>query len=466
MEINSGSSFQEASQEEKCVLAAHYGPELEVPARSQLPSRKKEQRRRSQQLTQEHPANVPSGLGDLVLAAEWMKDTSESHCHQDSTEVAALRDHNTYCIPQEAETLKSLVRELKDTVHRQSELLFSLQGALEASQKECQALQEKVDAENWALLSNLREHVSQLETENRNLRCERDQLEATVQRLRKELDASGATVLSLSRQLRGQHRTQAPHGAFSLESVKGDAKWLRFYTSFDEYPRLTAFLDFLLDGKREEGSPESGSHSALSPENQLFLVLVRLRLGLLLQDLAFRFHISESTASRYWLSWTEFMERRLKQIPVTCSQRYVDAFKPQRLIQHHDMSLVTLDCAEFFFEAQGRTRGRDTPQGPRARYSMSGCALAAPSGFLTFGTGTGEELPTLPPFLQAGPVELTAQQEATKRQVLSLRSLTDKAFSFRFLRVVHPQNMEGQVGRAWIISCYLACLLHEPMGLP
>lgn len=110
-------------------------------------------------------------------------------------------------------------------------------------------------------------------------------------------------------------------------------------------------------------------------------------------------------------------------------------------------------------------RGTDVHRGPRAHYSVHGYALAAPSGFLTFGAGTGEELPVLPPFLQAGPVELTAQQEMAKRQVLSFHSLTNKAFSFRILRAIHPQNMEGQVSRAWIISCYLACLLHEPMGL-
>ncbi|XP_062993420.1 uncharacterized protein LOC134406090 isoform X2 [Elgaria multicarinata webbii] len=457
MEIDPG-SHQEC-QESTCIFAAHYGPEMEVPARS-CQSGKRKEKRRCLQPAQESP-EMASRLGDLVLAAEWMKDTGKFPHHLQSPELA-LHDHDAYCLPEEAEALKRLVKELRATVHRQSELFFHLQGAVEASHKESWELQEKAD-ENWTLLSNLGERASQLEAENRNLRCELDQLESAKRRLRVERDASAATVLSLSRQLRGRHEAQAQHGAFSLESVKSHSKWLRFYTGFDEYPRLAAFLDFLLDGKR---GLESGPHSALSPENQLFLVLVRLRLGLLLQDVAFRFHISESTASRYWLSWTEIMERRLRQIPVSCSQRYVDAFTPQRLLRHHDVSLVALDCVELFFEAQGRTRGKgDAPQAPRARYSIHGYALAAPSGFLTFGAGTSEEPPTLPPFLQAGPVQLTAQQEAAKRRVLSFRSLADKAFSFRFLRVVHPQNMEGQVCRAWTISCYLACLLHEPMGL-
>ncbi|XP_054851044.1 uncharacterized protein LOC129340341 [Eublepharis macularius] len=443
---------------------AHYGPELEVLTSPAQSSRKKrEPRRHGLQPAQETP-ETHFGLSDLGLAA----DNSSLAPYEDTSQLAALQDHNAYCVPEEAAPLKSLVISSKEVVHQQSELLLSLQGALEASQKECRELQEKAAEANWPLHPKLGESIAQLEAENRNLCCERDQLKSTAQRLRRELDASGATVLSLSRQLRGQQEAQAYHGAFSLETVKENRKWLRFYTGFDEYPRFTAFLDFLLDssGQRQEESPERWTHSALSPQNQVFLVLVRLRLGLLLQDLAFRFHISESTASRYWLSWTEVMEQKLKQIPVSCSQRYVDTFKPQRLIRHHDMPLVALDCAELFFEAQGRTRSKEEVHwGPRGRYSIPGYALAAPSGYLTFGSGADKELASLPTFLQVGPVVLSAQQEAAKRQVLSFRSLTDKALSFRFLRVVHPQNMEGQVGRAWTISCYLACLLHEPMGL-
>ncbi|KAJ7314014.1 hypothetical protein JRQ81_005890 [Phrynocephalus forsythii] len=344
-----------------------------------------------------------------------MKNTSSP---QDNSRAALLHDHNTYCIPEEPAALKSLVKDLKDTVHHQAELLLRLREAAEATQMERQELQEKAGDRNWTLVSELGERISQLETENQNLSCKLDQQETTG-RLRKELDASGATVLSLSRQLRGLHKALAHHGAFSLETIKSSTKWLRFYTGFDGYPRLMNFLDFLLDGKEgDEGNPDNALQSALTPENQLFLVLVRLRLGLLLQDLAFRFHISESTASRYWLNWTEILEQRLRQntnrfarFRSPAVRRYVDAFKPQRRLRLHGMSLVALDCAELFFEAQRGARGkRDAQRGPRAHYSVHGWALAAPSGFLTFGAGTSDELPTLPPFLQDGPVDLTASR--------------------------------------------------------
>ncbi|XP_058039061.1 uncharacterized protein LOC131198436 isoform X2 [Ahaetulla prasina] len=441
--------FSQAPSDTPCNCDAHSGAEIKVSARSSPPKRKKKK-------LQDGFEAVPC-LGDLTLAAEEMNCGSQPVHHQPSPlEQTALHDHALYCIPEEAEALKHLVRKLKDTVSHQSNLLYSLQKTVEDQELQYRELQEKAEAKECHVLTDLEARVSQLEVRNQY------QLEPRGPCLQKDQGAYSATILSLNKQVRRQLEDRAQHEVFSLEGINTHSKLLRFYTGFDGYPRLKAFLDFLQEGESLENCPPC----ALNPENQLFLVLVRLRLGLLLQDLAFRFHISESTACRYWLSWMELMERKLRQVPVAFSRRYIDAFKPQQSLRHHDMMLVALDCAELFFEAQGRTRGkRDGSRSPRAHYSIHGSALAAPSGFLTFNAGTGHELPTLPPFLQAGPVELTAEQEAAKRQVLSLHSLTDKALGFRFLRLVHPQNMEDQVRRAWVISCYLACLLHEPMGL-
>ncbi|XP_063157310.1 uncharacterized protein LOC134495665 [Candoia aspera] len=459
MENSSSSSVcSQAPSDTPCNCGVHSGPEMQVSAGSS-PTRRKKRKLSSLQLTPDDFAEAAPCLGDL---AEGTNSGSQPLHHPSQLEQTAIHDHALYCIPEEAAALKNLVRELKDTVSHQSELLLSLQKTIEDQENQYQELQEKAEAEKQHVLSDLGADVSQLKAENQNLCCQQDQLESWGQCLQKH-DAHRTTILSLGKQLRGQLEARAQHGVFSLECVKTHRKWLRFYTGFDGYPRLKAFLEFLQEGECLENGPPC----ALSPENQLFLVLVRLRLGLLLQDLAFRFRISESTASRYWLSWMELMERRLRQVPVACSQRYIDAFKPQHQLQHHDMVLVALDCAELFFEAQGKTRSKGDGgcRSPRAHYSTHGYALAAPSGFLTFSAGTGRELPTLPPFLQVGHMELTAQQETAKRKVLSLRSMTDKAFSFRFLRLVHPQNMENQVSRAWVVSCYLACLLHEPMGL-
>ncbi|XP_075771305.1 uncharacterized protein LOC142823787 isoform X1 [Pelodiscus sinensis] len=315
--------------------------------------------------------------------------------------------------------------------------------------------QERSESECWSLASELGQRIAALEAENRNLRCERDQLESGMRALREELAQSSGTVLAPSQKLKEQGARAGP-GRFCLASVRGDSKWLRFYTGFSSAQRLATFLAFLMEGELQRGA-EPGPPSALSPEDQLFLVLVWLRLGLLLQDLAFRFHVSEATASRYWLSWTQLLETRLAQVPVQCSPCYVERFEPRRAARVGGVRLVVLDCAQLFFAGRGRRH-----------YALQGCALAAPNGFLAFccsaalQAGEGAAEPVLPPFLRDGPVALSTQQGAARQQVLSL---ADKALRFRFLRRVQPPAMEGQVGRAWVICCYLACLLHEPMGL-
>ena len=51
-----------------------------------------------------------------------------------------------------------------------------------------------------------------------------------------------------------------------------------------------------------EEHKKSGRTWTLSPEQELFMVLVRLRCGLLLEDVAHRFNLSLSHVSRIWVT--------------------------------------------------------------------------------------------------------------------------------------------------------------------
>ncbi len=62
---------------------------------------------------------------------------------------------------------------------------------------------------------------------------------------------------------------------------------------------------------------------ALSPENEFFLVLIRLHLGLMEQDLADCFEISQSTVSRIIITWINFLFLKLKEIPIIFIHPYV-----------------------------------------------------------------------------------------------------------------------------------------------
>ncbi|XP_075696098.1 uncharacterized protein LOC142662092 isoform X2 [Rhinoderma darwinii] len=434
---------------------------------------------------------VQSSIGDLVLAAELMEKANEAKIQDvgDRNECI-VHDHGYYCVPDDPELLKQLVRELMKTTHQQSQTLQSLQGALHNKEKQCQQLQEKWENEKWTLLSDMGQQISQLESDLRNFTCKKDILEKRNKELQEQLERSSGTVLYLGRQVKHQEHNREDT-SFCMTSIKNESKWVRFYTGFDSYEHLIDFLGFLTADRklctgRIRKKAEVGPQSALTLEDQLLLVLTRLRLGLLLQDLAFRFRVSESTVSRYWLNWTELLYARLTQIPILYSARYLEHFEPKRTVQYQGLTCTILDCTDLFFEVQAKDRAKPAATHPsRNHYLRRGYAIASSNGYLTFSSslpfgiatkvmdgqpqeglfvGISQQL-ELPSFMQNISTQLSEQQKEMSKQVLSIPSLIDKALNFRFLKGVYPQNMEGQVDRAWIICCYLACLLHDPMGL-
>ncbi|XP_073512353.1 uncharacterized protein [Phyllobates terribilis] len=436
-------------------------------------------------------AEVQSSIGDLVLAAELMEKANEAKIQDvGDRHECIVHDHGDYCVPDDPELLKQMVRELKTTTHQQSQMLQSLQDALDNKEMQCHQLQEKWENEKWVLLSDMGQQITELESEIRNLTCEKEILEKKNKELEEQLERSSGTVLYLGQQVKHQEQNRED-SSFCMNSIKNESKWVRFYTGFDSYSHLIEFLGFITaDQKLCTGriwkKTEVGPQSALCLEDQLLLVLTRLRLGLLLQDLAFRFRVSESTVSRYWLNWTELLHARLTQIPILYSARYLELFEPKRTVQCQGLTCTIMDCTDLFFEVQSKDRAKPSPSHPsRNHYLRRGYAVASSNGFITFSSSLPFGIATkvmdgqpqeelyerrspqlqLPDFMQNFPTLLSDQQKEMSRQVLSILSLIDKALNFRFLKCVYPQNMEAQVDRAWVICCYLACLLHDPMGL-
>ncbi|XP_072102414.1 uncharacterized protein [Mobula birostris] len=449
-------------------------------------------------------------IGDLVLAAELMEMVSETVRHAQEEggrlEQAFGHDHGAYVVPDDPITLKRMVKEMKDTVHSQSGRLAALQRELASVLAQYKELKERYEHERRTVTVELNAQLSQLQMQNASLRMEREDLERRLRKVQEQADSAAGTVLFLSRQLK-EREGRARAAAFSVEGMRPGRKWLRFYTGFDSHERFVDFMNFVTRDSSPRTLSSRGAKSkgcsqvTLSPADQLLLVMSRLRLGLLLQDLAYRFRVSETTVSRIWLSWTEIIQQRLMQIPVVCSPKYLDAFEPKRTIQHRGATLTVLECTDLFFEGQTKERTRLGPTQPyRAHYVRRGYALASANGYMTFVSSLAfglraragerglleeqvdmedddedeereseededddETRLRLPDFFHDG--SPTEEQRATSREVLSVRSHIDKVLNYRFLKCVYPRTMEDQVDRAWTICCYLACLLHEPMGL-
>ena len=88
---------------------------------------------------------------------------------------------------------------------------------------------------------------------------------------------------------------------FGIEMIEANDEMTKFYTGLPTWPMFLHLLFFL--------NVTTHSCCKLSPENELFLVLVRLRLGLLYNDISVRFNLSLSAVARIVQKWIDIMGR-------------------------------------------------------------------------------------------------------------------------------------------------------------
>ncbi|KAG0425396.1 hypothetical protein HPB47_027430 [Ixodes persulcatus] len=122
-----------------------------------------------------------------------------------------------------------------------------------------------------------------------------------------------------------------PTQLLTLTDVQQDSEELAFYTGFEFLQRFLAFVKFVqtgYDSYKQRQAPH-GRPLNLSMEDQLLLVLSRLRVGLLEQDLAYRFGVHVSTVSRVWTFWVGFLADHLEQVSYWPSRKVVKEHMPE-----------------------------------------------------------------------------------------------------------------------------------------
>ncbi|KAL3220081.1 hypothetical protein MRX96_030094 [Rhipicephalus microplus] len=149
----------------------------------------------------------------------------------------------------------------------------------------------------------------------------------------------------------------------TYEALVEDEKKLRYYTGFTSRKSFDSFWSLLEpDAKKlrfwQMKETENEDRNFILPlKTQLVLVLMRLRLGLDGLDLAYRFGVSTSTVSRIWVTWLDFLDNRLRQVPTWMPPHLCDKYRPQAFT---DKGYTTvdgiLDCTEIFIETPSSFR--------------------------------------------------------------------------------------------------------------
>ena len=211
-------------------------------------------------------------------------------------------------------------------------------------------------------------------------------LEENLSLLRQSNDALLLDLQGLEKQLITER--------FRLANMKGDDSKIAFHTGFPSYGALKAFYDFLgpavdqlnySSNNSEDSQKQKCRPRILPPLEEFFLTIVRLRLGLMEQDLAYRFDISQPTVCRIISTWVNFIYLKLKEIPLWPPKDLLRANMPKQFKEYYPSTRVIIDATEIYIQQP------DLPELQQMTYSsykndntFKGIVGISPDGVVTF----------------------------------------------------------------------------------
>ena len=335
-----------------------------------------------------------------------------------------------------------------------------------------------------------------------------------ISKLKEEISALKAEKLLLEKQHEEDvEKTQL--SAFRMERFISSDSDFRFYTGFPNYSSFKAFYDYLSPACEHlvyhgsntapitsQSQIKCGKQRSMSPEQELFLVLTRLRLGLLLQDIAHRFNLSPSSVSRIFKTWIPFLHQRLRALPIWPSREFIQDNMPICFKQVYPKTRVIIDCTEFFIEMPSSCRSQSiTFSSYKNHNTAKGLIGISPNGYPSFvsslyagrtsdkkitrdcgildllepgdevmadrGFDIESDMPNgvllnIPPFLDGKP-QLTAEDEAKTRKIASVRVHVERAIAriknYRILQQVIPLTLANNLDQIWGVCSYLTLFL-------
>ena len=376
--------------------------------------------------------------------------------------------------------------------------------------------EEKLD-EAQRLIKNLEDKLSVLECEMKNCksRCEglvkeNDRLQARVSILENDYSVLSSQLFNVDRFSRDQD--------------------VAFYTGFPNKDTYNAILEYLDPGtdcenlrpkeKANESIPEDfyeqkndensghkrGRRNKMKPADQFFIVMCRLRRGFSELHLAHLYGVAQSTISRLFVTWVNFMYLKFGQICIWPSQQTVRETMPSTFTAKYPKTRVIIDCTEVRCEMPSSLlMNSELFSSYKNHVTLKALVGISPSGAITFisqlytGSISDREIVTrsgflsqefeegdcvmadkgfqiqdllplgvtlnIPPFL-GGDSQMSPEDVIKTQQIANLRIHVERAFNkiknFHVWDRVIPLSMFGLVNQMWSVSAFL-CNTHEPL---
>ncbi|XP_074662884.1 uncharacterized protein LOC141915296 [Tubulanus polymorphus] len=141
---------------------------------------------------------------------------------------------------------------------------------------------------------------------------------------------------------------------FCIERFMVDPRSIKYYTSFKDYEHLMMFFSVLGPAAYDLNY----KCQKLTPVNQFFLTLIKLRRAKEDIELSILFGISESVVSRIVLTWVNFMYFQLSEINTWPEREEIDCFMPSGFKHHFPSTRVILDATEIPIEKPSNVKSQ------------------------------------------------------------------------------------------------------------
>ncbi|KAL5010804.1 hypothetical protein ScPMuIL_013109 [Solemya velum] len=287
----------------------------------------------------------------------------------------------------------------------------------------------------------------------------------------------------------------------TFEDISNSDSKVLFFTGIPDAGTFKCLFNELEKGMIKDN--DSGRPKVLRLVDEFLLVLMRLRLGLLLEDLSYRFKISKSTCSLIFNRWIEYLDVNLQCLVKWPSRKNIDDTMPERFRKKYSHCRVIIDCTEIRTETPHSLHNKSLVFSDyKSHMTYKSLIGISPAGIVTFvsdlyaGSTSDKQITKLsglvdlceegdgimvdkgflisdyttprgidliiPPFVRDKKQFLPHEVELT-RDIANLRIHVEREMerikNFRILQAIIPISMASQSSKIWKLCVRLTNLL-------
>lgn len=339
-----------------------------------------------------------------------------------------------------------------------------------------------------------------------------DPLESENQKLKDEAAQLRADVDGLMTQMK-LAEDKLPSDKWGVTQIKDNDHKTRFYTGLPSWLTFLALFQFLepkasrmtlwcgnkTSKQTLHNQSKVGRKRKLALVDEFFSVLMRLRLGLLVEDVADRFQISSTTMSRLFNTWILFLARELPLLFPWPSQQMIQQHASPDFATYPNTRII-IDCTEIFIQRPTSLASQCLTFSSYKHHNTFKVLVGiSPGGVITFVSNLwggrvsdraiteqcglldlldagdrviadrgfdiqdllAEKMVALniPPFL-GDKLQLSARQVEETRRIAAIRIHVERAIgrikSFRILQGVLPLSLAGLANDIFHVCAYLS----------